>query len=389
MPRTNPEYTLELTYKQTQRWVTTMTLLLLILYGAAGVLCYLAIKSSNCKHGTPLYMDISLAAFTVVLVFWQLCLCCPSSTTCGAAFVLVGKAFRGMFESLDFFTNTQMIATAVLCDEHVNDKYVEAYKKLWPFSYLAPLVEKAHMWGLLLAAVVFRRTFMMWHAYSEGKNSFSMLSRLTGMHALRHVLGADHVYAAASEDMIFAVAHFCTDIPILYLQTSLFAFAFDYTGSKYSLGKLEMLASIVLSLLSMMQACLGSVLSMKAFKQLGGKVLLMPACVVCLIGATLLRAYFAYQCEDHVWTIFGGCVWNENWAGQGQHTILPPCIIRAIQNFTDPSVECAFNATHVGGKLHEDVARMNHSWMQHHHHKVFNDTVKHLNKDRRLFSTLI
>ena len=30
------------------------------------------------------------------------------------------------------------------------------------------------------------------------------------------------------------------------------------------------------------------------------------------------------RCEDHVWTIYGGCVWNSNWAGQGQHTILPP-----------------------------------------------------------------
>jgi hypothetical protein len=215
------------------------------------------------------------------------------------------------------------------------------------------------------------------------------------MHALRHVLGADHVYAAASEDVIFAFAHLCTDIPILYLQTSLFAFAFDITGSEFSSTKLEMLASIGLSLLSMMQAVLGAV-SIKAFKQLGAKVSLLPVIVGCLTCAILLRAYFAYQCEDHVWTIFGGCVWNENWAGQGQHTILPPCIIRAIQNFTDPSVECAFNETHVGGKLKEHVEVMNHSWMEKHPHAVFNETSKqmedlhkNITEGRRLLSTFI
>jgi hypothetical protein len=322
-------------------------------------------------------MDASQVCFTLLLVFWQLCICCPSSTSCSAALILVFRALRGMFESLDFFTNTQTIAMAVMCDESIHEKYVTAYKKMWPFMYLAPLVEKAHMWGLLLSAVIFRRIFMTWHAHSEGKNNFSMLSRLTGMHALRHVLGADHVYAAASEDMIFASAHFFTDIPILYLQTSLFAFSFDYTGSAYSMPKLEMLASIALSLLSMMQACLGAV-SLKAFKQLGGKVLAMPFAVAFLVSAILLRAYFAYQCEDHVWTIYGGCVWNANWAGKGQHTILPPCIIRAIQNFTDPVKECAFNATHVGGKLKEHVAVMNHEWMKEHPHTVFNKTVKHL-----------
>jgi hypothetical protein len=235
-------------------------------------------------------MDLVFVGFTGFLLFWQLCLCCPSSSSCAAAIVLVFKAFRGMLESLDFFTNTQMISVAVLCDDQIGDEYVAAYKKVWPFGYLAPLVEKAHLWGILLCAVVFRRTFMMWHAYSEGKNSFSMLSRLTGMHAFRHVLGADHVYAAASEDMIFALAHFFTDIPILYLQTSLFAFTFDYTGSEFSLAKLEMLASIALSLYSMMQACLGAV-SIKAFKQLGSKVSLMPVAVFMLVSAILLRAY--------------------------------------------------------------------------------------------------
>merc|ERR1719281_2086491 len=94
------------------------------------------------------------------------------------------------------------------------------------------------------------------------------------------------------------------------------------------------------------------------------KVLALPMAVLFVLSAILLRAYFAYQCEDHVWTIFGGCVWNANWAGQGQHTILPPCIIRAIQNFTDPVKECSFNATHVGGKLKEHVAKMDHSWMK-------------------------
>lgn len=377
MPRTNPEYTLELTYKQTQRWVTTMTLLLLVLYGAAGGCCYVAAITSDCAEGTPLYMDLALVGFTAFLLFWQLCLCCPSSTTCSAAFILVAKAIRGMLESLDFFTNTQMIASAVLCDEQINDKYVKAYKGQWPFMYIAPLVKKAHLWGILLTAVVFRRTFMMWHAYNEGKNSFSMLSRLTGMHALRHVLGADHVYAAASEDMIFAVAHLFTDIPILYLQTSLFAFTFDYTGEPFSMAKLEMLASITLSVLSMMQACLGAV-SIKAFKQLGGKVVLMPVAVFCLVFAIMLRTYFAYQCEDHVWTIYGGCVWNSNWAGQGQHTILPPCIIRALQNFTDPIAECSFNATHVGGKLHHEVAKMDHSWMKESTRRLLGDKSRML-----------
>jgi hypothetical protein len=335
-------------------------------------------------------MDLVFVGFTGFLLFWQLCLCCPSSSSCAAAIVLVFKAFRGMLESLDFFTNTQMISVAVLCDDQIGDEYVAAYKKVWPFGYLAPLVEKAHLWGILLCAVVFRRTFMMWHAYSEGKNSFSMLSRLTGMHAFRHVLGADHVYAAASEDMIFALAHFFTDIPILYLQTSLFAFTFDYTGSEFSLAKLEMLASIALSLYSMMQACLGAV-SIKAFKQLGSKVSLMPVAVFMLVSAILLRAYFAYQCEDHVWTIFGGCVWNENWAGAGQHTILPPCIIRAMQNFTNPATECAFNATHVGGKLRSEVGVMNHSWMKDHPHALFNQTKEHVQKhlsERRLLSAV-
>jgi hypothetical protein len=161
------------------------------------------------------------------------------------------------------------------------------------------------------------------------------------------------------------------------LQTSLFAFAFDYTGEDYSMAKLEMLASVALSLMSMMQACLGAV-TVKAFKQLGGKVTLMPIVVILLIMAILLRAYFAYQCEDHVWTIFGGCVWNENWAGKGQHTILPPCIIRSIQNFTNPSEECAFNSTHVGGKLKHEVATMDHQWMKKHPHHVFNNTMKHV-----------
>merc|ERR1719440_2727229 len=118
-----------------------MWLLLLVLYGSAGAFGYLAATSSDCKDGTPLYMDASLVGFTLFLVFWQLCICCPSSTSCSAAVILVWKALRGMFESLDFFTNTQMIALAAVCDEAIHDKYVTAYKKMWPFVYLAPLVE--------------------------------------------------------------------------------------------------------------------------------------------------------------------------------------------------------------------------------------------------------
>lgn len=229
-----------------------------------------------------------------------------------------------MVEALDFFTNLQQVSLATLCDDSFHELYLASWSV--PFAWGWPIVDLLHLNGCLAVWVVVAYCVLMWYAYVEGKTTFSLVANLTHVLGFRYVLSDDHFTVDSRETLWFGVAHVVLTVPVLYLQTSLFANAFDFTGTKPTA---MMLVSIMLSLGSVLITWGRAVASSRSMRNLGVlTVVLFTVFCGLVVLVSLSRVYFSYQCMDHVWTAINGCVWEEQWHGSGKYfgtrTVLPP-----------------------------------------------------------------
>eukprot|EP00929_Paragymnodinium_shiwhaense_P077120 TRINITY_DN39698_c0_g1_i2.p1 TRINITY_DN39698_c0_g1~~TRINITY_DN39698_c0_g1_i2.p1 ORF type:complete len:234 (+),score=24.51 TRINITY_DN39698_c0_g1_i2:628-1329(+) len=218
----------------------------------------------------------------------------------------------GNLELLDFFTDGQQVAQAYLCDEEFHAKWVASFDKSWLPGFVTMLVDKAHMYGLmmvsLVAAAIVSCLFVRFSRSSNMEEEFAVLSSMAGVGGYACMLHAET--ARVKSVLRLASVSLFETLPGVYLQTSLFSLTFDHTSEK---TKHKQLLSLALGAGALFKNVVDGVehpvRNRKTVRAQGVAVVLLPfLMIVGSLAVCTARVYFSYACPSHIWNLTSGCV---------------------------------------------------------------------------------
>jgi hypothetical protein len=292
----------------------------------SGACAVLGARFGSCEYGPPNFLYIIFFVLLLVVEAWQFRTAFPSRTNCREQLQFVAVCGLGCFEVLDFFTDGQQIAQAHLCDSDFHDAWVRSFDQA--HSPVVGVVGALHLWGIFavcqVLAVGVQGCIICAYAHSTNSNEeFAVSCSLVGLGGLqRAVVHEDKEEEAKWLSLIFrsiGVGLFET-LPGLLLQPSLFALTFAHTDTA---GQYKQLLSLAVSWAMALKAagevalflakrCKG--MTCDGFEELFvatiffGLLAVFVVGVFVTIGIGMMRVFHAYQCEDHVWNLFTGCV---------------------------------------------------------------------------------
>jgi hypothetical protein len=283
----------------------------------SGACAVLGARFGSCEYGPPNFLYIIFFVLLLVVEAWQFRTAFPSRTNCREQLQFVAVCGLGCFEVLDFFTDGQQIAQAHLCDSDFHDAWVRSFDQA--HSPVVWVVGALHMWGILavcqvLAVVV--QGFLLLASFAE----VAVTCSFVGLGGLQRALVDDREeFAKGRSQLVRAIGVGLPEtLPGLLLQPSLFALTFADTDTAGQYKQLLSLAvSWAMALKVAVEVALTIVKNVPPIHGLGDLVVLiivlfLPAVfivgVFVTIGIGMMRVFHAYQCEDHVWNLFTGCV---------------------------------------------------------------------------------
>ena len=247
---------------------------------------------------------------------WQFWTAFPYGSDCCEKLCFAFFCGLGCFEVLDFFTDGQQIAQAYLCDFDFNDAWVRSFDQA--HSPVVWVVGALHMWGILAVCQVLAVGVQGFLVLNSSGDAVAVTCSFVGLGGLQRALvDKDQEEDAKGRSQIFRAIGVGVPetLPGLLLQPSLFALTFADTDTA---GQYKQLLSLAVSWAMALKAVVELALTLvKQVENVGMDLLTiiffgLPAVfvvgVLVTIGVGMLRVFHAYQCEDHVWNIFTGCV---------------------------------------------------------------------------------
>mmetsp|Transcript_46363 Transcript_46363/g.107074 ORF Transcript_46363/g.107074 Transcript_46363/m.107074 type:complete len:304 (-) Transcript_46363:79-990(-) len=189
----------------------------------------IGVKFGTCNRGTPdaLFYAIAVVVSTAIVLQLYLLKCGGTGKWTRAAFVF--STCMGAAELLEFFTDGQQIAQAVLCDAAYHQNLV---KSLSSMPFVARLVGSTHLYGLMAMAVLASlATQLATLGLTESKHAPPLVSAYLGLGGLQTVLLArDERWRKAVGTLRAVTVGAFEALPSLCLQAWLFGLTSEETG---------------------------------------------------------------------------------------------------------------------------------------------------------------
>ncbi|CAK9073831.1 Hypothetical protein SCF082_LOCUS36062 [Durusdinium trenchii] len=212
----------------------------------------------------------------------------------------------GPLEHLDFFTDGAAPIQAWYCDADLNvsDRLAAAWAESGA-SWVAPLVQRFRLWGLMAAVFVMGATAQLSIGTLDAEFACDSAT-LLGYAKLRDRYQRENSMIRRAVVSISKV--FLENILQLMLQTSLLALVFDYLTPP---GRAKALFSISLGLFSAVKSTANGLIVFISFA-VCYSCFALPLLALNLVGLavvawTLLKLLHIFQCPSHLWN-FTGCV---------------------------------------------------------------------------------
>ena len=290
----------------------------------SGSCAVLGARFGSCEDGPPNFLYIAFAVLLLVVEAWQFWTAFPSGSdcreNCREKLWFVFFCGLGCFEVLDFFTDWQQIAQAYLCDSDFHDSCM--VEELRSSSLTCGLgrpspAHVGHTCGLPGPRSGRARDPPFFIATIDPR-SLAVLSSFVGLGGLQRAVVQEHEAEGPKGLSTFFRAigvDLPETLPGLLLQPSLFALTFADTDTA---GQYKQLLSLAVSWAMALKAAVevGRTLVKQVEKDgmdlltiiLFGLPIVFILGVFVTIGIGMLRVFYAYQCEDHVWNLFTGYV---------------------------------------------------------------------------------
>jgi len=294
--------------------------------GTFSVVCAVAgARYGSCEAGSPTIFYVLFFVLVLAAQVRQVHIAYPSATDAYEKVAFLWSCGLGCAEMYDFFTDGQQIAQAYLCDSDLHEPWLESFQQAHSLMYY--VVGTFHMWGILavcqVLAVLLQGMFILVVSL-KGSNEGGILvtSGFVGLGGLQRASLAKEQEGTGSMDLLRAI---CVGLPEtmpgLVLQPSLFALTFAYTDAASQNKQLLSLAiswamalKVVAAVLPSMRRGMRLVSDFGKTPQIVFGVLCFLPGVIFVVGAIatvivgMLRVYHAYECKDHLWNVFSGCV---------------------------------------------------------------------------------
>lgn len=277
----------------------------------------IGMEMGDCEDGTPDFLFGGISVVMGVASAWQAYYFWGSAPDFISKIMLIVAIIFGLLDLMDFFTDGQQLALAVLCDDKFHKDFVVTFQQS-SFAFVAQVVNRVHMYGLLaisMGVAVISQAVVTTGTQLSDEPRVCVLATYVGLGALSKVLapeGFTVIFRAPTTGLF-------ENVPGVYLQTSLFGLTFDSTDDK---TKIKQLVSLALSGVGMLKMAVETLILIRKkvsppqnwSEIFSGRIIMTTLCLAYCVASIVLaiictlRIWFSYVCESHLWNVTSGCV---------------------------------------------------------------------------------